>query len=182
MKVKQRSVFYTVLVAGIMTWIGIMITVMPVFAASGGRQGAAELAASQVGLTNGTKYGAGSGEDWCAYFAGWCARNGGGIGTSEWPNSGSTTIMIDKFQKMGRWHDKSNISWTYNKTGYGIVSGGGRFDDYRPQPGDFVAIDNNGKVGDGPEHTGIVYSVVGNTLTTIEGNISKKVVKVTYYH
>ena len=180
MKVKQRSVFYTVLVAGIMIWIGIMITVTPIFAASGGRQGAAELAASQVGLTNGIKYGAGSGEDWCAYFAGWCARNGGGIGTSEWPNSGSTTIMIDKFQKMGRWHDKSNISWTYNKTGYGIVSGGGRFDDYKPQPGDFVAIDNNGKVGDGPEHTGIVYSVVGNTLTTIEGNISKKVVKVTY--
>ena len=180
MKVKQRSVFYTVLVAGIMIWIGIMITVTPIFAASGGRQGAAELAASQVGLTNGIKYGAGSGEDWCAYFAGWCARNGGGIGTSEWPNSGSTTIMIDKFQKMGRWHDKSNISWTYNKTGYGIVSGGGRFDDYKPQPGDFVAIDNNGKVGDGPEHTGIVYSVVGNTLTTIEGNIGKKVVKVTY--
>ena len=180
MKVKQRSVFNTVLVAGIMIWIGIMITVTPIFAASGGRQGAAELAASQVGLTNGIKYGAGSGEDWCAYFAGWCARNGGGIGTSEWPNSGSTTIMIDKFQKMGRWHDKSNISWTYNKTGYGIVSGGGRFDDYKPQPGDFVAIDNNGKVGDGPEHTGIVYSVVGNTLTTIEGNIGKKVVKVTY--
>ena len=63
MKVKQRRVFYTVLVAGIMIWIGIMITVTPIFAASGGRQGAAELAASQVGLTNGIKYGAGSGEE-----------------------------------------------------------------------------------------------------------------------
>ena len=171
----QATVFSVLLV--ILTVLGIST---PVFAASGGRQGAAELAAAQVGLTNGTKYGAGRGEDWCAYFAGWCARNGGGIGTSEWPNSGSTTILIDKFQKMGRWHDKSNTSWSYNKTGYGIVSGGGKYDGYKPQPGDFVAIDNNGKVGDGPEHTGIVYSVVGNTLTTIEGNIGKKVVKVTY--
>ena len=88
--------------------------------------------------------------------------------------------MVDKFQKMGRWHDKCNTSWSYQKSGYGTIRGGGKYDNYIPQVGDFVAIDNNGKIADGPDHTGIVYSVVGNTLTTIEGNISKKVVKVTY--
>ncbi len=177
---RVRKKFFIVLFMIIILTIGIGKTPLSVFAASGGRQGAAELAASQIGLTNGTKYGAGSGEAWCAYFAGWCARNGGGIGTSEWPNSGSTTILVDKFQKMGRWHDKCNTSWSYQKSGYGTIRGGGKYDNYIPQVGDFVAIDNNGKIADGPDHTGIVYSVVGNTLTTIEGNISKKVVKVTY--
>lgn len=78
-----------------------------VFAAQG-REGAANLAKLQVGQRDGTKYGAPSGQPWCAYFAGWCARNGGGIGTNDWSNSGSTTILVDKFQKMGRWHDKCN--------------------------------------------------------------------------
>lgn len=81
---------------------------------------------------------------------------------------------------MGRWHDKCNTSWSYQKSGYGTIRGGGKYDNYIPQVGDFVAIDNNGKIADGPDHTGIVYSVVGNTLTTIEGNISKKVVKVAW--
>lgn len=47
-----------------------------------------------------------------------------------------------------------------------------------PMPGDLVTIKPTGSSSE--SHIGIVYAVNGNTVTTIEGNISDKVKKVTY--
>ena len=41
---------------------------------------------------------------------------------------------------------------------------------YTPKVGDLAAIDNNGNISTGPDHTGIVIAVNGNSLTMAEGN------------
>ncbi len=138
---------------------------------------AAEIAEGQVGTEGGSKYyNKGESGAWCAYFARWCARQVG-LDSSQWGNTGSTTLLIKWFQQRNWWHNKVSYKWSYNG-----ISSGGTIDPYVPQPGDFAAIENNGKDADGPGHTGIVHSVnlSTNELVLIEGNISNKVVKRTY--
>lgn len=51
-------------------------------------------------------------------------------------------------------------SGSFYKSGYGTIYGGGKYDSYTPQPGDFVAIDNNGRVGHDPEHIQVLFIVL----------------------
>ncbi len=141
---------------------------------SGTRQRMREIAEAELGETDSSIYGARSGEDWCAYFAKWVAREAG-LGSDIWPETASTTITQDKFKRWGRWYDKVDYTWSYDKPGYGLTSGGGGVSEVKPQPGDFVAIETKGTASNGPEHTGMVYDVSadGNTIYTIEGNTSK---------
>ncbi len=141
---------------------------------SGTRQRMRKIAEEELGETDSSIYGAGSGEDWCAYFAKWVARQAG-LGSDIWPETASTTITQDKFKRWGRWYDKVDYTWSYDKPGYGWTSGGGSASEVKPQPGDFVAIETKGTASNGPEHTGMVYDVSadGNTIYTIEGNTSK---------
>ena len=41
---------------------------------------------------------------------------------------------------------------------------------YTPQVGDLVAIDNDGAIASGPDHTGIVISVNNDRIVLAEGN------------
>lgn len=93
----------------------------------------------------------------------WCATTVSAAGilagyTDIMPTECSCNEMIKLYQKMGRWEEN---------------------DAYRPQPGDIMMYDwdDNG-VGDNKgsaDHVGMVEDVNGNTITVIEGNMSKKV-------
>ncbi len=138
-------------------------------AANSKRERAAAIAYGEVGNTDRTKYGAGADEEWCAYFATWCARQAG-LDNSKWIYTGSTNILVAFFESKGRWHNKTTRTWDYTKGGWRSI-GTGIIDNYMPQKGDFVAIENY--TGDPePGHTGIVYDVNPSTgkLYTIEGN------------
>lgn len=87
-------------------------------------------------------------DPWCAAFVGAIA-GGCGVGNII-PISASCERMISKFPSMG----------------------GGRVS--TPQPGDIAFFDWNGD-GAYVEHVGIVTSVEGNMVTTIEGNKSDMV-------
>ena len=111
------------------------------------------------------------------FFARWCVRQAG-LDASKWGDAGgSTTQLVKWFQNRSRWRNKVSYTWSYNG-----ISSGGSISSYVPQPGDFAAVENNGSDSDGPDHTALVYSVNSSsgTLTTIEGNVSNKVVKRTY--
>lgn len=98
-----------------------------------------------------TKYGEAYGNPnghWCAYFVLWCAKQAN-IPTSiicQSSGCGSCRIFIDWF--------KSNHNWRDNT--------------YVPQCGDIIFFDweQDGSA----DHVGIVQSVSGNTVYTIEGN------------
>ena len=119
-----------------------------------------EIALSQVGYkeygTNKTKYGEWygmNGEPWCAIFVSWCAYESGVLNT-----------LIPKYSS-----SSAGYKWFKNHTGVTLT----------PKRGYIGFIKNTGKnKNDYPaEHTFIVYDVNGNTITTIEGNIDNKVVK-----
>ena len=93
----------------------------------------------------------------------WCATFVSAVAclckiTDIMPTECSCYYMIELFKKLGRWHEG---------------------DDYTPQPGDIVMYDwqDDGK-GDNtgvPDHVGIVYSVSGNSMQIIEGNLDNAV-------
>lgn len=151
---------------------------MNVMAASK-REVMASIAYGELGQRQGSKY-SGCNAAWCAYFAQWCARRAG-LGSSQWPNTGSTNALIAWFDANGRWHNRTDIEWSY-RTCYGFSEGNGMDDGYIPRPGDFAAIDNNGNISDAPEHTAVVFSVnrSGGYIQTVEGNIGGRVVTCKY--
>lgn len=83
------------------------------------------------------------------------------------PKHVSTSIMASWYYKRGQCH--SYASW-YNKSRGVSLSKNTSINGYIPQVGDLVMIDNNGNISTGPEHTGLVIGVSGNTITLAEGN------------
>lgn len=124
-----------------------------------------EVAKTQVGYqegsNNNTKYGAWYGANnnaWCVMFISWCAEKAG-VPTSVIPKMASTTAMCNWFGENNRLHLRTSM--------------------YIPLPGDIVFFTGNGTKG-GLKHTGMVESVNGTTLITIEGNYSDKVTRREY--
>ena len=106
---------------------------------------------------------------WCAIFVAWLVYKAG-VDRDLWPTSfSSTNLSLNWFKERGRWYDKVNYTW-----GNSYASGGGGIDNYDPQPGDFVAIETDGNKGNGPDHTGVVFSYTPDEdlIVTIEGNSS----------
>ena len=122
---------------------------------NGNAQSFIDIAKSQLGTIEGagnrTEYGKFTGTDgkaWCAAFVSWCMNQAFGGNTNKLNKalrggkSASVSTLWDQFKKAGA------MSST-------------------PQPGDIVIYKGNGA-----SHTGLVESVNGNMITTIEGNTS----------
>ena len=122
---------------------------------NGSAQSFIDIAKSQLGTIEGTgnrtEYGKFTGTDgqaWCAAFVSWCMNQAFGGNTNKLNKalrggkSASVSTLWDQFKKAGA------MSST-------------------PQPGDIVIYKGNGA-----SHTGLVESVNGNMITTIEGNTS----------
>lgn len=97
------------------------------------------------------------------YTDAWCATTVSAAAiecklTDIIPKECSCGRMIQGFQKIGRFMEK---------------------DDYTPKIGDIIFFDwQDTGIGDNtgwPDHVGVVRSISGDSITTIEGNISKKV-------
>lgn len=97
------------------------------------------------------------------YTDAWCATTVSAAAievkiTDIIPKECSCGRMIDRFKSIGAWMER---------------------DDYVPKMGDIIFFDWDDKgTGDAtgwPDHVGVVASISGNTIVTIEGNISKKV-------
>jgi len=97
---------------------------------------------------------------WCAAFASACAIKAFGISQAKkyFPLSANCGTIVSKAKSMGIWTES---------------------DAYIPDPGDWILYDwdDSGR-GDnvgGPDHVGIVESVVRSKMEIIEGNYSKAV-------
>jgi cell wall-associated NlpC family hydrolase len=99
------------------------------------------------------RYSAGRQEPWCANFVTWVHQKTG----MPLPKGGSPSVqqMEDKMQAAGRWAAAKN---------------------HTPKPGDIIffktRVGSDGKKG---RHVGIVESVKGGKVHTIEGNAKNKV-------
>ena len=105
--------------------------------------------------SNKTKYGeytGANGAAWCHSFVSWCAHEAG-VSTSIVPKTASTTYGMQWFQKKGQFKYKGK---------------------YTPKRCDIVYFKTN------RNHVGIVESVSGGQLHTIEGNTSNKVARQSY--
>ncbi len=115
------------------------------------------VAFTQVGYAEGnnnkTKYGEWypmNYNPWCAMFVSWCAEQAG-IPTSVIPKHASCDVGVNWFKNKGRWYNSPYHGGTYT-----------------PVMGDIIYF---GVVGDS-DHVGIVHSVSGGRVYTIEGNAS----------
>ena len=100
---------------------------------------------------------------WCTTFALWCFnRAGEKLGVKLYanivPSGGNCNSMISWFKNKGRYHERTS--------------------DYTPSKGDLVFFDWSGNGSS--QHVGIVSSVSGSTIHTVEGNCSGKVKAKTY--
>lgn len=105
--------------------------------------------------SNKTKYGVYTGANgaaWCHSFVSWCAHEAG-VSTSIVPKTASVAYGMQWYQKKGLFKYKGK---------------------YTPKRGDIVYFKT------GRSHVGIVESVSGGQLHTIEGNTSDKVARRTY--
>ena len=103
-------------------------------------------------------------EWWCGDFVAW-AYEAAGVGLT----GGSS----------GGWHVGNNraIRAWFEQRGQWIGRGSDRWQTYEPQPGDYVRFDTeNGG------HAAIVHHASGDTLYTVEGNLSSHVELARYYH
>ena len=109
-----------------------------------------KVAESQLGNVGGDKYwkwyGFKSHVHWCACFVSWCADQCGYLKAGIIPRYSLVGSGANWFRERHRW-----------------ASGG-----YTPKPGDIIFFDygHDGEL----DHTGIVESCDGKTITTIEGN------------
>lgn len=113
------------------------------------------------------KYTTGRREAWCADFVSWVYKEAGKpFEYSSYSFSKQKAWQIPRAWNIGLYfydrREKENIA--YGKPGTGA----------EPQPGFIITF----KAGDG--HVGIIEKVEGNTIHTIEGNASNKVLKRTY--
>lgn len=111
---------------------------------------------------------------WCAAYATYIANQAlvnAGYGNSSAlaivPKQTSTAYMVKWYNERRLYH--SYATWYNPNRGVG-VSANTTLNSYTPQVGDLVAIDNDGVISKGPEHTGLVIAVSGNTITLAEGN------------
>ena len=124
-----------------------------------GNQAIVQVAASQEGKGGTTYwrwYGFGGRVEWCAYFVSWCADQSGYIQSGVIPKFSLCSDGVKWFESKGRFRDGS----------------------YTPVAGDIIFFDwgNNGTI----DHVGIVESVSGGTVNTIEGNSGDKVARRSY--
>lgn len=131
-----------------------------------GGQKIAQIALAQVGIQEGdpecNKYFRGRGTcssiQWCAAFVGWVYEEAGfKIGGGY------------RAKGVGKWFDDNKFFFKWTES-------------YKPEVGD-VFVKGRGGTGQGWEgigHTGIVISLNGYTMVTVEGNSSNKVQKRTY--
>ena len=124
-----------------------------------GNQTIVQVAASQEGkggTTYWSWYGFGSRVEWCACFVSWCADQSGYIQSGVIPKFSLCSDGVKWFESKGRFRDGS----------------------YTPVAGDIIFFDwgNNGTI----DHVGIVESVSGGTVNTIEGNSGDKVARRSY--
>ena len=112
----------------------------------------------QDGKTYGyTRYGAWYGSayaDWCAMFVSFCL-NYAGISKTEIPYAASCPRWVNQLYSLQM--------FAYARDGY------------VPKPGDLIFFEQNGD--NSADHVGIVESVSGSTITTIEGNTSNNQVR-----
>lgn len=101
-------------------------------------------------------YGFSSRVEWCACFVSWCADQCGYIDSGVIPRFSLCSDGVDWFSARGQFQDGS----------------------YVPAAGDIIFFDwgNDGSV----DHVGIVESVTGGTVNTVEGNSGDKVAKRSY--
>lgn len=118
---------------------------------------------ANAGSANYTKYGAwyGSQAAWCHMFVSWCA-NQAKIGTDIIPEEASTVAGRQFFINANRYENSAYKGGTYT-----------------PQRGDIIYF-KKGSTTAVTDHVGIVESVVGNTVHTIEGNASDQVMRRSY--
>ena len=124
-----------------------------------GNQAIVQVALTQEGNGGDTYwswYGFESRVEWCACFASWCADQCGYIESGVIPKFAKCDVGVNWFQNNGQFQDGS----------------------YTPAAGDFIFFDwgNNGTI----DHVGIVESVSGGTVNTIEGNSGDKVARRSY--
>ena len=124
-----------------------------------GNQAIVQVAASQEGKGGTTYwrwYGFGGRVEWCACFVSWCADQSGYIQSGVIPKFSLCSDGVRWFESKGRFRDGS----------------------YTPVAGDIIFFDwgNNGTI----DHVGIVESVSGGTVNTIEGNSGDKVARRNY--
>ena len=124
-----------------------------------GNQAIVQVAASQEGkggTTYWSWYGFGGRVEWCACFVSWCADQSGYIQSGVIPKFSLCSDGVKWFESKGRFRDGS----------------------YTPVAGDIIFFDwgNNGTI----DHVGIVESVSGGTVNTIEGNSGDKVARRSY--
>lgn len=106
----------------------------------------------------------GSGTHWCACFVSWCARQAG-LSTDQVPQyAGCTTGM----------------GWYQNRNRFQTSRAHGGSSSYIPKAGDVIFFNWEGVYNGDSDHTGIVVSCDGTTITTVEGNTSDMVAKRTY--
>lgn len=115
-----------------------------------------EVARSQIGNTDQTRYAAGTGESWCSDFVSWVYMQ------AERPFSGGTGV--------GDWHlrnVKQIMNWFQAHSTF-LLKGFTDWDKFTPAPGDYICFGNH----DEPiSHSGIVeYLDDDDTIYTIEGD------------
>ncbi len=130
-----------------------------------------EIAKTQVGYHEGSLEGTTNGSDnytkynaelykiegsykymWCQSFIAWCAKQAG-VPSSVIKRTAGTVDAMDFFKAQGVWHGR----------------------DYTPQSGDIIYFTSSSS--NSGYHVGIVESVSGSTINTIEGNYSNKVAR-----
>ncbi|MBI5496959.1 MAG: peptidoglycan-binding protein [Deltaproteobacteria bacterium] len=130
---------------------------------SGAGRAALDSARSQLGVREATgnndgvpaqRYAGGRREPWCADFVSWNFRQTGHPLPGNQRMLASVQYMEDTMKQNGKWFSKSHT----------------------PQPGDIIFF----RWPDGGRHVGIVESVSGGRVNTVEGNTSNMVARRSY--
>lgn len=120
----------------------------------------ADIAFKEVGYREGennkTKYGDwyGLNAEWCGIFVSWCSFSAG-ISEDIVPKSSYCKDSAKWFMDNKKWYPKNQ---------------------YKPKKGDIIYFYVNGDIN----HIGIVYEVTEDSVITIEGNMSDKVLQMSY--